>query len=180
MDSLVQQISSNLELGIPAELDKRQYKICNNLLEALKLLESHSSALATIKKHDLVTIVDNAVINDDVGFKLYQLGWEGKKPDYIKESWFVQQARLKWEKLGKVGQEKYKKELMWVSDKRTHRYLSKCSEKELFEVFFNTEILPDEKYNAKEAMFSIARRSIRIDEYSFWAKRFKVDLPTNM
>lgn len=160
--------------GIHLPKDVGKMKILSRILFNMEAEPKHPSI--STRERGLSKLVDDAVIRDPVGLLLYRFGWENILPDYVREDWFIKEAREEWDVLGEKGKKAFKRSLMFVSDEETHKFLINASDDEWFRVYLDTEVVYNEKMEALFAVFSMSCREMNRDDYTRWANKFGIKL----
>lgn len=135
------------------------------------LRETPLPALRSLSRRERNKFVDNAVLSDPVGKKLYFFVFEKNTllPQYLRSKSFVKSARLRWQ----TEKETFKKELIALSDAETRKHLKQASEQEWFETFFQVQIVFEEREKASEALARMQGRKLKENEYNEWAERLR-------
>lgn len=141
-------------------------EISNNLPERIQL--------AITREKNLV--VDDRVVEDEVGLNLYKFAWDGVLPAYINSEEFAEKARNTWEKTGENGQKQFKRGMMLAGDEDTLHFLDTASEEDLFKFWLEVDFIYEEKMTACNSLFRMANRKMSSKEYLDWAERFGIKI----
>lgn len=174
------EINGRIKANGPSRPDGRNLRILQSIHGGLGMIYKPSCSLdlelTRQSRSELVRLVDDAVVRDPVGSKLYEFGWQDKLPSYVNGDWFIAGAREDWNRLGKTGKTDFKRRYMMVSDSETWDFLDKASEEELFGFYVHTQAIYEEKQKAFDALFRMAGRSMKKSEYKEWAGKFGIKL----
>ena len=175
-----QELDPDEERGLQFHSIEEREQTANllkNLQAALEWILNPPAHIELIKTFEMGKAVDDRVAKDPVGSKLYEIGWDRKRPDYAGENWFMEKAHITWSRLEDKKRKEF--ELSWrlVGDNDTQIFFDRASEDQLFQFWFDMEVLYEEKWLAFDALFCMAGRSMKKEEYKEWAKRFKFLLP---
>lgn len=153
--------------------NKQKVNLIGNLLSNLDVLPDRINLIKS-RKNNLV--VDDRVVEDDVGLNLYRFGWKGVLPVYVNSEEFVEKARNTWEKMGEKCQRQFKRGMRLVGDEETQQFLDTASEEGLFKFWLEVDFIHEEKMTACDSLFRMANRKMNSKEYLDWAERFGIKI----